>query len=426
MYIKAYRGLGQAGPGINPPCPCPPGGQRGGAGLAVHQGDVWPYTTESLLRVAAKWNIPVSPPPGVTRYWASCPDSATKTGPLGVEATPTCVLPPSRPGDCGCSSNPCPDCIAKYGWQRACCSDGVCRACGLPCEDWTCSSDYDCNIHHSRCIGGRCVPISQEAKSSCSSHSGQMNFHGVWVEAPCGAPAAGGGWGTWCPPGYKCSGSGYGAKCVPIDPCAGVTCPPGTQCQNGQCVPVDPCANVRCPQGYQCQNGRCVPVDPCAHVYCPPRTRCQNGRCVPVPCTGPGAEPCPPGYVCDAATNTCVPDKCYNVQCPPGRQCDPQTGQCKCVRPAMRVPPACSFIPPFQRCVDPATGQVIPAQTDCDCALQCGALQQIKEETVGIVRRIEGLGAMSADEALKIVGIAALSVAAGFIACKFMARRRQK
>ena len=46
------------------------------------------------------------------------------------------------------------------------------------------------------------------------------------------------------------------------DACAGVNCPPGFACVDGECLPDDPCAGVNCPAGTVCDAGDCVPVDP--------------------------------------------------------------------------------------------------------------------------------------------------------------------
>ncbi len=46
------------------------------------------------------------------------------------------------------------------------------------------------------------------------------------------------------------------------DACAGVNCPPGLACVDGECLPDDPCAGVNCPPGTVCDRGECVPIDP--------------------------------------------------------------------------------------------------------------------------------------------------------------------
>ncbi len=67
------------------------------------------------------------------------------------------------------------------------------------------------------------------------------------------------------------------------DPCAGVTCPDGETCDEGECVPEDPCADVTCGDGETCDDGECVPDDRCADVTCEDGFACDadTGECVP-------------------------------------------------------------------------------------------------------------------------------------------------
>ncbi|MEO9869194.1 EB domain-containing protein [Ekhidna sp.] len=70
---------------------------------------------------------------------------------------------------------------------------------------------------------------------------------------------------------------------APVDPCAGVSCPNGYECQNGSCV--DLCAGIQCVNGYVCVNGNCE-LDPnysgCSlNNPCPPGEHCNNGVCTP-------------------------------------------------------------------------------------------------------------------------------------------------
>lgn len=92
---------------------------------------------------------------------------------------------------------------------------------------------------------------------------------------------------------------------MPVDLCLSVTCPVGSECQNGECIslnkpctklcvigstcvngqcvpdttvvaPIDRCALMRCIQGYYCQNGRCIPqIDLCSRILCAPGSICQ-------------------------------------------------------------------------------------------------------------------------------------------------------
>jgi MYXO-CTERM domain-containing protein len=37
---------------------------------------------------------------------------------------------------------------------------------------------------------------------------------------------------------------------------------------------------------------------------------------------------CPPTFVCDPASRTCIHDMCLGASCPPGETCDPLSGDC--------------------------------------------------------------------------------------------------
>lgn len=119
--------------------------------------------------------------------------------------------------------------------------------------------------------------------------------------------------GVECPPGTECSGgecqdvcgdiecpagSGLDAECqcYPVDPCASVFCPPGSTCSAGICSPVDPCANVVCPVGSSCVSGQCQSLDPCANVVCGFGQTCVNGQCLASGCTSD--FDCPLGQYC--------------------------------------------------------------------------------------------------------------------------------
>ena len=67
-------------------------------------------------------------------------------------------------------------------------------------------------------------------------------------------------------PGNGGSGNNGGPGDSNIEPCEGVTCPIGHECQNGNCILVDDCVFVNCQPGYECILGVCVQVvvnDPC-------------------------------------------------------------------------------------------------------------------------------------------------------------------
>ena len=135
----------------------------------------------------------------------------------------------------------------------------------------------------------------------------------------------------------------------PRDPCAGVRCDDGEECQRGRCVEVepvcdppcrsgedcidgecvknrcpagcdrgercrkrrgrwqclkDPCYKKRCPDGTRCSGGKCRKVDPCKGVRCGAGERCVGGTCKGGPTPPKGCNPaCKAGYTCKG--NTC-------------------------------------------------------------------------------------------------------------------------
>ena len=110
-----------------------------------------------------------------------------------------------------------------------------------------------------------------------------------------------------CDPGLVCD-SGY---CVDPD-CAGVDCPDGQACRNGECV--DSCSGIVCPVGQDCIDGRCIAA--CAGVECAAGSVCDRGVCVGLcSCTG-----CPAGKEC-AADGVCVTPGCEDVVCGDGETC---------------------------------------------------------------------------------------------------------
>lgn len=136
--------------------------------------------------------------------------------------------------------------------------------------------------------------------------------------------------------GCIATGCAVGQKCVEIptcegdschecvaDLCAGVVCPEGEYCNDGECI--KSCTQVTCPAGQGCQAGLCV-ENPCAGVFCNPGVACNpsTGKCDSSlfnPCKGVLCE-----FYQECVDGTCVFDDCTNVECPNGEYC--QLGSC--------------------------------------------------------------------------------------------------
>lgn len=120
----------------------------------------------------------------------------------------------------------------------------------------------------------------------------------------------------------------------PVDPCAAMSCEPGTHCVEGECVADDPCALVSCDRGQVCLDGECVDDvldedgdgSPASHdcndhdpeirpgVTRPCQTRCGEGL---ETCAGPDWSECSAPLDC---------------QCEPGEQRDEDCGLCGTAR----------------------------------------------------------------------------------------------
>ncbi|MFT3773279.1 MAG: hypothetical protein QM820_48490 [Minicystis sp.] len=139
------------------------------------------------------------------------------------------------------------------------------------------------------------------------------------------------------------------------NPCAGVSCQPGTVCTDygknaGKCV-ADTCFNNPCAgcgkvcNGGTCQDNPCKPdsckpeeeckpsadftsftcLTPCADVMCQANEVCVDGACVA------GCNPaCGADQVCDLTANppACVANKCDPSPCTDNSCCNPVTGAC--------------------------------------------------------------------------------------------------
>ncbi len=225
------------------------------------------------------------------------------------------------------------------------------------------------------CLCGECV-------ASCSAGecpAGSLTCVNGWcVSDPC--------CGVHCPPGEQCDENGH---C--LDPCevGPVQCEPDEDCRMGICVPadchtaghecpagercvegvagatceVDPCADVNCPVGEYCREGACEPV---ACGDCTPDQVCENGQCVDSPCA---SVHCEAGQVCIGGE--CAADPCQGVYCPEGTAC--VDGQCRgdpCLNIECPDDSECKsgYCVPIEESQDAGTDAGIPDGEDVDAA----------------------------------------------------------
>ena len=96
-------------------------------------------------------------------------------------------------------------------------------------------------------------------------------------------------------------------------PCDGVECGGDSFCRAGECV--FSCAGISCPYGQACLDGQCEDVR-CGGVVCGDGQVCVNDECIGVACND---DDCPAGEAC--VDNACAADPCSGVVCPPNQQC---------------------------------------------------------------------------------------------------------
>ncbi|HET9598122.1 MAG TPA: hypothetical protein VFP65_21215, partial [Anaeromyxobacteraceae bacterium] len=215
------------------------------------------------------------------------------------------------------------------------CTGGVWGACVgqvLPQPEACNGKDDDCNGSvddgnlcgpNATCTNGLCLPGSCNSETTRCPNGFTCTsvVSGTCQPLPCPTSA--------CPAGKVCQAG----ACV--DPCAGVTCGPGSSCSGGTCV-AGGCAVTGCadPAAPVCLAGRCV-ADPCAGLLCARGTFCRLGDCVRscsyVSCASgqhcdvdgfcqPDCSPaCGAGQTC--VQGACVADPCAGVQCGAAQEC---------------------------------------------------------------------------------------------------------
>ena len=195
-----------------------------------------------------------------------------------------------------------------------------------------------------------CTDVVCEAPSQCHEEP-------ECVDGQC-QPALPKEQGTPCDDGIEatdddaCDGAG---ACVGIDYCAGVTCPPPTQCHVEGTCSHGVCTDVLAPEGTLCDDGLehtdfdscssdgvCAGVDLCEGITCPAPTQCHvEGTCSHGVCTDeykPQGTACDDGIeatdddACDGAGACVGIDYCDTVQCTPSSACQQNAtcfrGQC--------------------------------------------------------------------------------------------------
>ncbi len=181
----------------------------------------------------------------------------------------------------------------------------VCKGqagCRSPCYNVTCTTGQACVPTGS--FRGQCQPANDCTFFGCPA--GQLCNLGACVADPCSPNPCGAT--EVCKP----SSTFADHRCVPS--CAGVSCPIGQKCVEGDCMPTG------CPAG-------CALADSCQ----------PNGdggfACRPNPCVLPdGGAPCSAGRVCDPVTGQCGNDPCTGVVCPSRQVC--QANECVAATPS--------------------------------------------------------------------------------------------
>jgi hypothetical protein len=196
--------------------------------------------------------------------------------------------------------------------EAVCTQAGVCviqnKADGTPCNDAHACTENDV------CTAGVCAGTLREGCMECQ---GDSDCASVPVDqchsAVCGAEG-------FCvvenrPDNTACDDNN---ACTENDVCTAGVCA-GTPVAG--CVPCQ--TTTDCPGGQQCQDGRCVVGDPCANITCPPGTTCCSSplgdpfcgptfTCAQMP---PGF--CPPGFTCCEPASCGAPPRCV----PTGQPC---------------------------------------------------------------------------------------------------------
>ncbi len=259
------------------------------------------------------------------------------------------------------------DCTAYQDIGECDFGDNLCVAGGFACVGYVGPKPEICDGLDNNCDG--VIDDNAQCGSGTICLSGQCVFQCLQSEFPC-------------PQGFVCKdlpncGQTSCKFCV-TDPCNGVSCPSGMQCDQDDGLCHDVCEGVMCAAGTLCFGGICqdcttlgcpmgekcivgagsvgtCELDLCAGVDCPIDQFCNAGTCTPFGCV----PECDDGTTC--FQGNCVVDRCDGRDCPTGQRCEPASGAC--------VEDLCAMITCGRDQVcDPGTGNCIEdpcLQVDC-------------------------------------------------------------
>lgn len=243
---------------------------------------------------------------------------------------------------CDVSIHQCVDCVTNTD----CASPNVClnNSCVDP-STATCTTDTQCMVPDSVCVGTQCVPGCHRPGSPVVCGLGQLCDTGT---GRCIAGQS------------MCTGD---AQCTP----------PATICEQMQCIPgCTQIGGLQCTGGNVCNSttGRCEATSGCSSdQQCgAPAGVCENQTCIPG-CGQIGGLQCGAGSVCDTNTGRCVTvtGPCQNDQ-----QCGAPVGVCEtgqCI-------PGCGETGGLQcsgnTVCNTGTGRCDPGQAVCTSDAQCG------------------------------------------------------